>query len=105
MDTSMLTQLLARLRELAPQDDTQESFSFAAVQAAPPSEIVMVCLDTSSSMNNPADFKDMRDEEDGELKMSVEEEDTFDIPPSIWDFATIKGDSYQSLLKYSNRFV
>ena len=31
VDTSMVTQLLARLRELAPQDDTQESFSFAAV--------------------------------------------------------------------------
>jgi len=105
VDTALVTQSLARLRDSASEDDTSESFSFAAVQTAPPSEIIMLCLDTSSSMDNPADFKDMQDEEDDESKLSVEPEDTFDIPPSIWDFAMIKGDFYQSCLKYSNQFV
>jgi len=105
VDTAMVTQSLARLRESPEKDDAQESFSFAAVQTTPPSEIIMLCLDTSSSMDEPADFKDMQDVEGGQSKMSVEEEDIFDVPPSTWNFAMIKRNSYQSFLKYSDRLV
>jgi hypothetical protein len=76
VDTAAVAQALSRLRESNTQDDFDSFHSLSdgdAVEAEPPNEIIMICLDTSASMNGKADFADLDDEE-------PEEEEEPDFP-------------------------
>ena len=62
VDTAMVAQSLARLRETEPEDFFSRFNSLGGTKSAeaePPSEIIMICLDTSKSMEEDADFPDM----------------------------------------------
>lgn len=84
VDTAVVTQSLARLRETGPEDYFSRFNSLGGTKSAgaePPSEIIMICLDTSKSMEEGADFPDMNgrnisldlDESDDELEFIVPE--------------------------------
>jgi hypothetical protein len=63
VDTAVVAQSLARLRETEPEDFFSQFNSLGGTKSAeaePPSEIVMICLDTSKSMEEDADFPDMK---------------------------------------------
>jgi hypothetical protein len=70
VDVAMVTQAIARKREDNSEDeDDCDAVGYAtSVNAEPPEEIIMICLDTSASMNSDADFPDMNkdNDEDGE---------------------------------------
>jgi len=58
----MVSQSLARLRETEPGDFYSQFNSLGGTKSAeaqPPTEIIMICFDTSQSMNGDADFIDM----------------------------------------------
>ena len=77
VDTAAVAQALARLKESNTKDgfDSFHSLSHGgAVEAEPPNEIIMICLDTSASMNENADFADSKNEDSEE---EAEEEDGF----------------------------
>jgi hypothetical protein len=62
VDTAVVAQSLARLRETEPEDFFSQFNSLGGTKSAeaePPSEIIMICLDTSKSMEEDADFPDM----------------------------------------------
>jgi hypothetical protein len=62
VDTAVVAQSLARLRETEPEDFFSQFNSLGGTKSAeaePPSEIIMICLDTSKSMEENADFPDM----------------------------------------------
>jgi hypothetical protein len=81
VDTAAVAQALARLRESNMQDDLDSFHSLGhgdAVEAEPPNEIIMICLDTSASMDGNADFADLNDEDsDDEEEEEEEEEEDF----------------------------
>ena len=63
VDTAVVAQSLARLRETEPEDFFSQFNSLGGTKSAeaePPSEIIMICLDTSKSMEEDADFPDMK---------------------------------------------
>jgi len=62
VNTAMVAQSLARLRETEPEDFFSRFNSLKgtkSTEAEPSSEIIMICLDTSKSMEEDADFPDM----------------------------------------------
>ena len=74
VDVAMVTQAIARKRENNSEEDF-DTFGYAAsVNAEPPAEIIMICLDTSASMNSDADFQDMNNDNDEEGKETVDDE-------------------------------
>jgi hypothetical protein len=62
VDTAVVAQSLARLGETEREDFFSRFNSLGGTKSAeaePPSEIIMICLDTSKSMEEDADFPDM----------------------------------------------
>jgi len=62
VDTAAVSQSLARLRENEPKHFFSQFNSLGGTKSAeaePPAEIIMICLDTSRSMERDADFPDM----------------------------------------------
>lgn len=85
MDTAMVTQTLARQKELNSEEESFDTFGHVPIlNAQPPSEIIVICLDISKSMDSDADFPDMNrkdeDEENGD-----EDEDKFDVTKFLPD--------------------
>jgi hypothetical protein len=77
VDTAVVTQSLARLRETELEDIFSRFNSLGGTESAeaePPSEIIMICLDTSKSMDEDADFPDMN------RLTSFDDENTDDEP-------------------------
>jgi hypothetical protein len=75
VDTAVVAQALAKLKETNTQDDFDSFHSLShgdAMKAEPPNEIIMICLDTSASMHEKADFADLKIDDSEE-----EEEDDF----------------------------
>ena len=59
MDTALVTQALARLSESGSSGGSREFNAFGsgeAFTAKPPQELLMICLDTSKSMDESAKF-------------------------------------------------
>ena len=86
VDTAVVTQSLARLRETEPEDLFSRFNSLGGTKSAeaePPSEIIMICLDTSKSMDEDADFPDMN------RLTSFDDEDTDDTPEIIPESGTM----------------
>jgi hypothetical protein len=93
VDTAVVTQSLARLRETEPEDVFSRFNSLGGTKSAeaePPSEIIMICLDTSKSMDENVDFPDMNRlaSMDGD-----DSDDTTEIPESgtTWSSQEARG--------------
>ena len=70
-----MTQLLARRQEDNSEEEDFDTFGYvSSVNAEPPAEIIMICLDTSASMNSDADFPDMNRDDDDDVEETVEDE-------------------------------
>ena len=75
VDVAMVTQAIARKREDNSEEEDCDAFGYAAnVNAEPPEEIIMICLDTSASMNSDADFPDMNKDNDEDGEETAEDE-------------------------------
>ena len=75
VDVAMVTQAIARKREDSLEEEDFDTFGYAAsVNAEPPAEIIMICLDTSASMNSDADFADMNMDNDEDDEETAEDE-------------------------------
>lgn len=96
VDTALVTQSLARLQETEPDDLFSRFNSLGGTKSAeaePPSEIIMICLDTSKSMEESADFPDMNrtsltfnsNESDGTPEINLPEIDT------VWSSEEARG--------------
>ena len=93
VDVAMVTQAIARKRENHSEEEDFDSFGYAAsVNASPPEEIIMICLDTSASMNSDADFPDMNmdNDEDGEQTAEYEYEAMEHLVAGVAGWSTIE---------------
>jgi hypothetical protein len=96
VDTAVVTQSLARLRETEPEDVFSRFNSLGGTKSAeaePPSEIIMICLDTSKSMDQNADFPDMNILTSTDSDDSDDIDDTPEIPESgtMWSSEAARG--------------
>lgn len=91
----MVNQALARQKELNSEEDDFDTFGHVPIlNAEPPAEIIMICLDTSASMDSEAGFPDMNRDEVEKDNEEEDEDDEFDVPQdefSGWTSSTVLG--------------
>jgi len=97
VDTAKVTQALERLREGSEIDYFSKLNSLGHTNSStpdPPSEIIMICLDSSASMDSSADFPDMQGSQSNvQIKEEPEDELRNPLPRSnvAWSADGVRG--------------
>ena len=102
-----MTQELERLREGSEIDYFSKLNSLGHTNSStpdPPNEIIMICLDSSASMDSSADFRDMQGSQNNvQIKEEAEDELRNPLPTNnvAWSADDVQG-SYLSTDKLKN---